>query len=254
MRVPYLTESRIEAAAENTIACFERKLGCFEDAAVPLEEVAECLFNLDVRCENLVAKYGAQTLGAIWFESGEIRIDDSLNYEINPSQLGRYRFTLAHEIGHWVLHEPVARAHRQQGSFFDDTAEPSIICRAPLPRTKKEPIEWQADYFAGCLTMPRARAISAFEMVTGSRAPYCAEREIASLTANTVLTDNTPPLAVSRKVARLLKTSIQATQIKLLALGLITTNDPAPQLLDADEIAASYLAPELLNVEAFELK
>lgn len=245
MKVPYLTESHIEARADDTIARFERRFGCFEESAVPLEEIAECLFDLDVRCEDLNRTHGGETLGAIWFEKCEIRIDETLNHETHPGKLGRYRFTLAHEIGHWVLHEPVHRARRRQSSLFEDTSQPSIICRAPLPRTKKEPVEWQADYFAGCLTMPRTLVMRAFENIKGSRAPYIATNEIAFLQARQTSSQATvPTLSISREIADALQTSAQATQYRLIALGLILTDQPAPQLLTPTEIEATYIVPE----------
>jgi hypothetical protein len=39
--------------------------------------------------------------GAIWLETGEIIIDESLDPEVRPAIEGRYRFTLGHEGGHW---------------------------------------------------------------------------------------------------------------------------------------------------------
>lgn len=252
MKIPYLTESAIELATEKLIARFERKYGCIEEHCVPLDEIAECVLDLDVRCENLKSIYGELTLGAIYFNTREIRIDDTLNDELYPAKRGRYRFTLAHEIGHWMLHEPIYRAANLQTNLFESTmGEPSIICRAPLPRTTKKPIEWQADYFASCLTMPRTRVIRAFEIVTGSRAPYCAARELAALNSRTSFSDQ-PLLQVSRETAALLETSIQAMQIKLINLGLVTTAEPFAQLLDADAIAASYCVPDLQPAAAVE--
>jgi hypothetical protein len=43
-------------------------------------------------------------LGAIWVDKELVLIDQHLNPKINPSMLGRYRFSVAHEIGHWRLH------------------------------------------------------------------------------------------------------------------------------------------------------
>ncbi|MBK8008612.1 MAG: ImmA/IrrE family metallo-endopeptidase [Rhizobiales bacterium] len=45
-------------------------------------------------------------------------IDDSLDPEENPSMLGRYRFTLAHEIGHWRLHRHSVRQGRRPVFLF----------------------------------------------------------------------------------------------------------------------------------------
>jgi len=239
MKVPYLTKRHIEATTDDTIARYERKFGCFEEPAVPLEEIAECLYNLDVRCEDLSGEFGKDTLGAIWFNQREIRIDDVLNHEMHPDKLGRYRFTLAHEIGHWVLHEPVFQARLRQSSLFDVANQPSIICRDLLLLAKKKPVEWQADYFAGCLTMPRSLVMRAFETVRGSRAPYNAADEIACFLGRDP-SPNMPTLSISREIAAALQTSAQATQIRLIELGLISPYQHAQGVLVPAELEAAY--------------
>jgi hypothetical protein len=75
--------------------------------------------------------------------------------EVLPSlQGGMGESTLAHEIGHWVLHldqEAIARAERlaQRGIRLNPSP---FLCRT---ETEAEGIEWQAQYFATCLLMPR---------------------------------------------------------------------------------------------------
>lgn len=72
----------------------------------------------------------------------------------------RQRFTIAHEIGHLVLHElPV---------FLDRVYPASSITRSTEPRYKRnrlssaavDPIEIEANRFAACLLMPRQMLIS----------------------------------------------------------------------------------------------
>ena len=88
-----------------------------------------------------------EVLGALWVESREVFIDQSLDPDENPAMEGRFRFTVAHEIGHWWLH---------RGYIQDTPGEmlhrgPTVVCRASHWR---EPIEWQADTFAAALLMP----------------------------------------------------------------------------------------------------
>ena len=40
-------------------------------------------------------------LGALWVNERQIYIDQALDPEEYQGALGRFRFTLAHEIGHW---------------------------------------------------------------------------------------------------------------------------------------------------------
>jgi hypothetical protein len=61
--------------------------------------------------------------------------------------------TIAHEIGHWVLHidlEQVERYIRLKQKGVDVQVKP-FLCRS----TNLARIEWQAQYFAGCLLMPQ---------------------------------------------------------------------------------------------------
>lgn len=68
-------------------------------------------------------------------------------------------FTIAHEIGHWVLHinQDEADGFTQQQELGLDISLEShpFLCRS-LNRNTSENIEWQADYFAGCLLMPHS--------------------------------------------------------------------------------------------------
>ena len=85
--------------------------------------------------------------------SREIFIDKSLDPIEHPTMEPRYRFTLGHEIGHWQLHrEYLQQPFSQAGLFGNSSPAPMVICRGSQA---KERVEWQADYFASCLLMPR---------------------------------------------------------------------------------------------------
>ena len=62
--------------------------------------------------------------------------------------------TIAHEIGHWVLHiDSDAVDEFLQKPPFEQNIEP-LLCRS---ETNVTGIEWQAQYFATCLLMPTLR-------------------------------------------------------------------------------------------------
>jgi Zn-dependent peptidase ImmA (M78 family) len=92
-------------------------------------------------------------------EAREIVIDESLDPEERPSREGRYRFTLAHEGGHWRLHQPLVQANRRQESLFGHTRQPIVIYRSNL---SKERVELQANLYASCLLMPRKLVFKAW--------------------------------------------------------------------------------------------
>ncbi|MDJ0687664.1 MAG: ImmA/IrrE family metallo-endopeptidase [Xenococcaceae cyanobacterium MO_188.B32] len=77
-----------------------------------------------------------------------------INENISQLQGGFAESTIAHEIGHWVLHidvEQVARYKRLQNKGINIQAKP-LVCRSA---NHSAGIEWQAQYFAGCLLMPQ---------------------------------------------------------------------------------------------------
>ena len=82
---------------------------------------------------------------------------------------GRYRFTLAHEGGgHWRLHRRYFNANLGQACLFAGPVPPSVICRSSQA---KDPVEWQADFYASCLLMPRNLVFAAWHAIYPDRKP-----------------------------------------------------------------------------------
>jgi Zn-dependent peptidase ImmA (M78 family) len=95
----------------------------------------------------------ADVHGAIWFSEKKIGIEQSLDPHNNPTRRNRYHFTLAHEAGHWCLHrKQFLQTPGQKRLFEDGSAQPDVVCRSS---ESKRRVEWQADFFAACLLMPR---------------------------------------------------------------------------------------------------
>lgn len=83
-----------------------------------------------------------------------------INEEILNLPPGFQQSTIAHEIGHWVLHINQDQVDETVELEWDFKFEPSIeckpfVCRGANNFSKIESIEWQAQYFATCLLMPR---------------------------------------------------------------------------------------------------
>jgi hypothetical protein len=77
-----------------------------------------------------------------------------INDRIPQLQGGFGESTIAHEIGHWVLHIDQIEVERQirlQQKGLVIKFEP-LLCRSVESTLG---IEWQAQYFAGCLLMPQ---------------------------------------------------------------------------------------------------
>ena len=136
-------------------------------APIPIEDIVEKHLKLRIEFDNLhhvlgVPQEGLEPdiLGAIWVDRREICIDQTLDPEERPNIENRYRFTLAHEGGgHWRLHRPYLTSDPNQASLFGDPAQPAVVCRSSQ---SKERVEWQADFYASCLLMPRAMVVEAW--------------------------------------------------------------------------------------------
>lgn len=83
-----------------------------------------------------------------------------INEEILEKPQGFVESTLAHEIGHWVLHinHDVVDGKVTQLELPLETAQTSLTPQQPFVcrgAGSQASIEWQAQYFASCLLMPR---------------------------------------------------------------------------------------------------
>lgn len=151
MEVKFLKKDAIENYANGLLRRYIQESGPIH-GAVPVEQLVMCL-GLSLDYDNLSERFGVEgeILGCINMKSQEIFIEASLLPEENPSaQEGRYRFTVGHEIGHWILHRDVANRTSPQPSLKEKQA--TLICTASQTKPR---VEWQADYFATCLLMPR---------------------------------------------------------------------------------------------------
>lgn len=99
------------------------------------------------------------------FDRNTILINEFLADEKNQEH--RLYFTLAHEIGHWYLQRKDAYIDSGQQSLFGQNTIKSSVNRfvdniymfQNLKRkklvTEEDWLEWQANYFASCILMPK---------------------------------------------------------------------------------------------------
>jgi len=175
IKVRYLSEGKIEQDAELLLAEYEETAGAPIKLPVPVADITTYHLALQLGFADLhqtlnvpMVRNQPDILGAIWVHKEIILIDRSLDPEENPSSLGRYRFSVAHEIGHWRLHRCYVAKDTNQTSLFDEPPEPTVICRSSQA---KEPIEWQADFFSSCLLMPRRRVHDEWKDCLGRTRP-----------------------------------------------------------------------------------
>src|SRR6516165_4226326 len=178
LQVPYLADEAIERDAEALLAQFAQARGMAIRAPIPIEDIIEKYLKLHIEFDDLHRRLGVprggsgteeDILGAIWMQTDEIVIDQSLDPVERPSIEGRYRFTLAHEGGgHWRLHRPLVQANSGQGSLFGYARQPTVVCRSSQAM---ERLEFQANLYASCLLMPRKLVFQAWRDRFGNDHP-----------------------------------------------------------------------------------
>jgi IrrE N-terminal-like domain len=250
--VPYLSEYEIECAA--SLLLREVGLGSkrYCTNIVPVESILERHLKLSLDFDDLHTKLGVpisddgpEILGAIWIESREVFIDQSLDPDANPAMEGRFRFTVGHEIGHWCLHRDYIQDSPAEKDLFGAVSQrrPTVVCRA---FASKEPIEWQADTFASCLLMPAPLVHHWWREVFSRSGPliydlFKSDSDWAqppsgwreSTTVPALDPAKFDPVSVSyffyrasRELAPRFGVSIQAMQIRLQKLGLLLLERP----------------------------
>jgi len=246
LRVPYIADETIERDAEALLAQYAHAKGLEVKAPIPIEDIVEKHLKLRVEFDDLHPLLGVprdgfgvepDIFGAIWLETGEIYIDESLDPEERPSIEGRYRFTLAHEGGgHWRLHRPFVLANSGQRSLFGDTARPTVVCRTSQA---KERVELQADLYASCLLMPRKLVMQAWCERFGNDHPRVLRRKdrivVPGDTEDEIVTavgtfdearDNEAMELFARPFAAQFLVSAIAMRIRLERLGLLLREVP----------------------------
>jgi len=160
MQVKYISKSTLEAIARRTLLDYNARYSDEPPGSVPLELMAE---NIGLSIEYACLSSNGNALGKTAFEDGLTPVYDKarqkyVNIETtagtifidealikNPALHGRYRYTLAHEMSHWILHRYIFANYDL--NFYE---------------VNKREIEWQADYLAQNLLMPKGQVQKAF--------------------------------------------------------------------------------------------
>jgi len=217
--VPYLSKEDIEAEAALVLAEFVQKqpVAC---PPVPVDDIVELHLGLTFELKDMRQLFQVGDVhGALWMDEALVGVDQSLDPNLFPAKLGRFRFTLAHEAGHWRLHRKYYRKDPAQSALFGEAGAPAYICRSSEHR---KPVEWQADFFAANLLMPRPMIISAWQAWRGDGSPV-ALPDICdpSIAKANGCSDNEVMEAFAEPLAQQFEVSAPAMRIRLEELGLL---------------------------------
>jgi len=179
LKVPFLKASELDHAATELLRRYSAWKGSPVRPPIDVDEIVEGLLELEFEVVDLrEVLHMPDVLGATWLDDGRICVDVSLE-----GQEGRFAFTVAHEIGHWVLHSEVIHRDGVTLPLFaakpDEQPKPAIVCRSGAG---KQPAEWQADQFAARILMPASDVRVATRGLRGDDPPEFAGLEVGRAT------------------------------------------------------------------------
>jgi len=210
---PVLSDDEIERLAEDFRSQALDSLALQSGGAVPVEQIAEQYLGYELEFVDDDGALPGDVIGGIDFDTNTIIINSAIE-----SHLGRYSFTIAHEIAHHVLHREL---------FLKARSGASIMCRGG----KKRPIEEvQADRFAEALLMPKERVIEASHSLQTSRPLF---RKSRIVLATKVI-----------KASGLTNVSVSAMDMRLQHLNLSTKSGWARKFM-------LYVIKQSLNKNKF---
>jgi Zn-dependent peptidase ImmA (M78 family) len=144
--VPYLKYSEVRDFADKFLAQYHSSL----DLPIPIEEVVEFQMGIDIfPMHGLATDFDGDNLEVEGYTSlhrKTITVDND-TYLKKPS---RYRFTLAHEVGHIFMHSAV-----YESELFKNIDEWKDFIKY-FPQSEYDKFEWQAYAFAGLVLVPNS--------------------------------------------------------------------------------------------------
>mgnify|MGYP001315255470 FL=1 len=114
MKIPYLKRKEIEKKAEILLKNFYMDTDSSKNGPIQVMDIAEYLgYDFDFRKDGIYED--KDILGGLVIEDKKIEINANIE-----NQIGRTTYTIAHEIGHIILHVPL---------YNKVKSEKKILCR-----------------------------------------------------------------------------------------------------------------------------
>lgn len=139
-KAPYLSKDELRQRVERFVE--NHNPNC--TTPVPIEFIIESDFAMDiVPIPGLQA--GFDVVAFITKDMTEIRVDEY----VYMNRLNRYRFSLAHELAHRILHPDLWKE-----IDFDDIESWKAVVEESIPEREYSFIEFHANFFAGLVLVP----------------------------------------------------------------------------------------------------
>lgn len=230
---PFISNEEIEQSTINLLAEFKQFYKKPFGPFIPIKELLCEFLKIDYMSDNLIAETHDPTTLAqfLIMDNGQmlIRVEESLWPEdgCDLAKLGRFNFTLAHEVMHLVLHKHVLFDHLEQTPLLFGEKRQIVVCRS----SQKDRREYQADKGAGYLLMPTEFIFEEWEKKFGKDAGpvnvYEELKQKAELEGKGMKSIRD---SVSVEFAEKFRVSPQAMQIRLCDMKLLELEQSQPGL------------------------
>ena len=149
--VPFLQKSQIESIAESVLTSMAYEEGFVNLGKICAQHPAAANLTVE-RHLSADVEYSNAPLGRISFEPLLLEL-----FGPPEPNVGRYRFTFAHELAHLLL----GHGQYMRREFSDENDYKSSM-RVVDSESDITRMEYQANYFAACLLMPRESFVTDF--------------------------------------------------------------------------------------------
>ncbi|MDP2323841.1 MAG: ImmA/IrrE family metallo-endopeptidase, partial [Gammaproteobacteria bacterium] len=115
-----------------------------DEIPFPADRVIETVFNVDIVPIKGLAEVISPAKAFLSGQGRQLTVDEAHMMRDG----GPFRFTVAHELGHLVLHRDILAAAKY------NTSNQYLEFLASIPDDTRSSMEWQANEFAGVLVVP----------------------------------------------------------------------------------------------------
>jgi hypothetical protein len=152
--IPYLDYAYLGELAEGIIAKYHPS----RQLPIPIDDIIDPRMQLDIFPLPGLTKATAENDGIVAYVNSALTCI-TVDEDAWEAQTSRYRFSIAHELAHMVVHRNIL------GQFHYGTVQEWQQAMKAIPSQDYGRLEWQANAFAGHLLMPTTELRSNFESI-----------------------------------------------------------------------------------------
>lgn len=202
IEIPFVTHDRLNYIVDKLF-----KNNVYDDSVLNFEKLTKFLepkYNVTFEYDLLDQE---NYLGKIEFNPLSIKISNKARTDKN-----RWRFTLAHEIGHLILHSPLLKERLKEKNDTENT----LALKYSSSNKHSERLEIQANLFASYLLLPENILIPKMQSIF---AEYRIHRRQLYLDRQPV--NQREVFEILNKLSREFEASIEAIRLRLIKLNLL---------------------------------